>query len=65
MSKMNGFENFIIICYYNLAIFPLGNKAQWFGLTFEMRILLKDIFILFHFCTCIQKAKDLLLISAR
>ena len=51
---MNGFENFIIICYYNLAIFPQSNKAQWFELTFEI-ILLQYMY---------QKAKDLSLTSA-
>ena len=55
MSKMNGFENFIIICYYNLAIFPQSNKAQWLELTFEI-ISLEYLY---------QEAKDLSLTSAR
>ena len=55
MSKMNGFENFIIICYYNLAIFPQSNKAQWFELTFEI-ISLQYLY---------QKAKDLSFTLAR
>ena len=49
MSKMNGFENFIIICYYNLAIFPQSNKAQWFELTFEI--------ISLQFSICIKRPK--------